>query len=294
MSNDTEMLHSGETEFGENLKLERIVREVRQMRIRNLQAHISIEGIMSSQVVMLPEETREKERSTTEAWAWSKREKLTGWQGLPASAIVVYKTYRLLPITGRAVILIAHDSAPGHALPTLSPPPFQPYDPQSLPSVSVDPHAKQTGSSDLIARTVEAEIEVEIFDDKGGRRKIGTNATLKLKTGQRGFEEIGAELTFLKTTLADLKARRNPFLSTISKVRVTVKGEASLKLDEIAGKKALEKMSGELQASLQADTKVAKGMKLQVELVLKLERKDRGDGEMATGVFAGIVVTFTF
>lgn len=285
MPGDREMFYDGEADAAENLKLVRIVREVRQMRFRNPRAHISVEGIMSQQVTMLPAETAEKERWTTEAYSWSKREKLI-WLGLPEQAIVVYKAYRLLPITGRAAMLIAHDSTPGHPLPTRSPPPFQPYNPASLPTVTIDPQAMQSAGSDNIVRAVEAEIEVEVWDDKGNRRKVAPSASVKLKVGPRGFEEVGAELIFLKATLRDLKGPRKSFWGIISKVRVTVKGQASMKLDKISGEKALKGLSAELEASLKADVTVAKNWKLPVELVLKAD----ADG----AVYGGIVVTFSF
>lgn len=260
------MLYSGESGAAENLKLVRVARELRASKITNLQSHISVVGYMSSGVLLLPEETREKERYTIEALMWEKREKLVQL-GVPENAILVYVPFQLLPVAGRAIQIASHDGPPKPAATQLpgSAPEMQPFNPSVSSSIIVDPIVKRE-ESQRTHRTVETQIEVAIIDDKNNKRIIASKVSVTMNIGPNGFEEVGAELTFLKIKAKDLKLREKLFWGTVTNVSFSLKIATTLSLDKNTAQRVIGEWATKFKATLAADLNVPKtSVKIPVE-----------------------------
>lgn len=279
MSTGMEMLYLGESEGSESLKLVRLARHVRDLMIKNPQAHVSIEGYFGRDAMQLVPAEVEKERFTLEGWQWDKRDKLISL-GIPDSNIRVYVPFQVKSdAAGRTIKLTAHDSAPGPAFPRQAgnTPQVQPFNPLVSASVIIDPKAKQEEESKRASRAVESQVEVSIWDDKGNK-KIGIipKSKVTLSVGPNGVEEVAGELTAFKLKLKALNLAEKFKWGTISKVEIAFKVEGSINLDKSTAERLFTEWKGKLKVALSFELKIpGTSIRLPIEIAPYLDSEGK-------------------
>jgi len=289
MSTGVETLFVGESDESENLKLTRLVRHLRGLMIGNLSAHVSIEGYLGRDAMLLEPDVVETERFALEGWECAVWEKLI-FLGIPESAIRVYTPFQVKSdAAGRTIKLTAHDSAPGPAFPRQAgnSPKIQPFNPTVSASVIIDPKAKQEEGSNRAARQVESQVEVSLWDAKGNRNVVFLpKSKVTLSVGPNGVEEVAGELTARKLKLKSLNLAEKFKWGSISKVEISFKIEGSMNLDKSTAERLVREWKGKLKVALSFELRIpGTAIKIPIEVAPYVD----SEGKPGVGVQFTIV-----
>lgn len=278
MSSDSEFLYPGESSGSESLKVVRLARRVREMRIKTPQAHAAVVGLLSTRILMFTTEEMEKERGRMKDILWSARMKLMQC-GLGEDGVRVYVPYKCAPIEQPGiVVLYALDMAPPRTGPYM-------WDRQPRIQTAVGPELEASLNMEYDAKARDADekredvksyltcqIEVALWDAKTNTRQVQLmpGAKLTLKVGANSIEEVTAEIEALKLKLRALKIVDKITWGTISKVEISLKGEAGLEFKrQVDGtaERLLKEWQAKMKLSLAADLRIpGTSIKLPIEI----------------------------
>jgi hypothetical protein len=250
----TETLYASESSGSASFKLVRLARTFRGVAITNLDAHITILGLVSPKSLLSADVDAVINRMV--AWAVDVRDQLTSF-GVYEKSIVGYLPVRTAPITEDILTLTARDTPRQNPFPgmrVIAPGDSAVKQGDDSPikgQVIVDPFAQPQKVRP--GRNLDTQIEVTVWDDKGIGHKLPGPMKVTLNVGQNTIEEVGAELTLLKA-----KLKSQMFWGLITKVELSVKLSGKLDFDQSTAQRLVGTWSAQLKSSLEFDLKVPK------------------------------------
>jgi hypothetical protein len=280
----TETIYAQESLGSENLKLVRIARVQRGMAITNPAAHLAMVGCLASSSLIRDDAGFQKEVERMIDRLIDLRGRLISFGVLPNS-IIGYFPYQVAPITENLIVLTARNSAakplfPGYKLvapSAVTAPAAADEGPKG--QVIIDPFAERQPVR--ATRTLETQIEVTVWDDKGIGKKLPGPMKVTFNVGPNGFEEVGGELTLLKQ-----KLKNQMFFGAINKVEISLKAEGKLDFDKSTARRLIGDWGAKLKSSLEFEIKIPKtSITIGVEATLGVDQAGKPSPELKFTVF---------
>jgi hypothetical protein len=286
MANDTatETLYPGESFGSHNLKLVRRARTYRGMAITHPDAHIAMVGYLAGSHLLRDTNAFRVQVDRMIDQLVDVRDTLVSL-GIVKTALIGYFPYQVAPITANLIVLTArHTRAnpvfPGYSFvpPSAVPgPAFQDDGPKGLVIIDpfAEPHAVRAN------RTVETQLEITVWDDKGIGKKLPGPMKLSVSVGPNGFEEMGGELTLLKQQL-----RNQMLFGVLNKVVISLKAGGTLNFDNSTAQRLMGDWSAKLKSSLEFDIHIPKtSLTIVVEGTLGVDHTGKPSPELKATVF---------
>jgi hypothetical protein len=280
----TETLYPGESFGSHNLKLVRLARTHRGMAITNPDAHIAMVGYLAGSHLLRDTKAFCVQVDRMIDQLVDVRDTLISL-GILKTAIIGYFPYQVAPITANLIVLTARNARanpgfPGYSFvpPSAVPgPEFQDDGPKGQVIINpfAEPHAVRA------SRTIETQLDITVWDDKGIGKKLPGPMKLSLSVGPNGLEEVGGELTLLKQ-----KLRNHLLFGVLNKVVLSLKAEGTLDFDTSTAHRLLGDWSAKLKSSLEFEIHIPRtALKIVVEGTLGVDQTGKPSPALKGTVF---------